>query len=186
VKADKVKSLSAVERRRESPLRDDEAQQVLFGRTPGDGKRLKKVDALKIHPRDPVFRTHLDRAHALALAYSDASGGKTGIGAAKSFAVRHGIKAGDPTVRLIEALLGAAPAAVRRDTTEIARKFPEFRAWHDLLEPLFGITPPDWTEKGPDQQVLELLSRPTATDEEDDVLVEEEEAKETDEDEEEE
>ena len=147
---------------------------------------MKKAEALKIHPRDTVFRTHLDKAQALALAYADAGGGSSGIGAARSFATRHGIKLGDPTVRLIEALLRAAPLAVRREKNTIADKFAEFRAWHAMLLPVFGLTPPDWTEKKPDQAVLDLLTKraPTAEAEDDeaDVLVMEE--AETDEDEE--
>jgi putative DNA methylase len=154
-----VKILSATERRRDVPLRDDEAQQLLFSFVPGAGKRVKKADALKIHPRDPAFRTHLDKAHALSLAYADAGGGAAGIGAAKSFALKHSIKAGDATMRLIEALLKAAPPAVHRDKGEVATKFAEFRAWHAMLEPLFGIEPPDWTEKPPDQGILQLLAR---------------------------
>ena len=159
VKQDQVKLLSAAERRRDVPLRDDEAQQLLFGFVPGAGKRVKRADALKIHPRDPAFRTHLDKAHALALAYADADGGVAGIGAAKSFALKHSIKAGDATMRLIEALLKAAPPAVRRNKGEVAAKFAEFRAWHAMLQPLFGIEPPDWTEKPPDQGILQLLAR---------------------------
>ncbi len=158
VKADKVNILSAADRRRDAPLRDEEVQQLLFGVVHGNGKRTKKSDALKVHPRDPAFRTHLDRAHALALAYGDAGGGAGGVGAARALANRHGVKAGDPTVRLIEALLKAAPRALRRDTGAAALKFPEFRAWHTMLQPLFGITPPDWTEKGPDQGMLALLA----------------------------
>ena len=158
VKADKVNILSAADRRRDAPLREEEAQQLLFGTIHGTGKKAKKSDALKIHPRDPVFRTHLDRAQALALAYADAGGGAAGIGAARALANRHGVKAGDPTVRLIEALLKASPLALRRDKGAAALKFPEFRAWHAMLQPLFGITPPDWTEKGPDQGMLALLT----------------------------
>ena len=158
VKADKVNILSAADRRRDAPLREEEAQQLLFGTIQGTGKKAKKSDALKIHPRDPVFRTHLDRAQALALAYADAGGGGGGFGAARALANRHGVKAGDPTVRLIEALLKASPLALRRDKGSAALKFPEFRAWHAMLEPLFGITPPDWTEKGPDQGMLALLA----------------------------
>ena len=99
VKADKVNILSASDRRREAPLTEAEAQQLLFGWEPGTGKRMKHAEALKIHPRDTLFRTHLDRAQALALAYADAGGGAAGIGAARSFVARHGIKLGDPTVR---------------------------------------------------------------------------------------
>jgi hypothetical protein len=68
------------------------------------------------------------------------------------------MKPGDATVRLIEALLKAAPPAVRRDKGEVAAKFAEFRAWHAMLQPLFGIEPPDWTEKPPDQGILQLLA----------------------------
>lgn len=159
VKQDQVKILSAAERRRAAPLTNDQAQQLLFGPVPGTGKKVIKADALKIHPRDPAFRTHLDKAQALALAYADAGGGPTGIGAAKSFALKHSIKPGDATVRLIEALLKAAPPAVRRDKGEVAAKFAEFRTWHAMLQPLFGIEPPDWTEKPPDQGILQLLAR---------------------------
>lgn len=187
VKADKVNILSAAERRRAAPLRDDEAQQLLFGWTHGEGKHLKKADALKVHPRDPAFRTHLDKAQALALCYLDAGGGPTGIGAAKGFTLKHGIKAGDPTMRLIEALLEAAPTAVRREKTAVAIKFAEFRAWHAMLLPLFGITPPDWSEKGPDQFTLDILAHPTVSaEDEGDGEVEEDEDNEGMEDEEEE
>ncbi len=57
----------------------------------------------------------------------------------------------------------AAPPAVRRDKNAVAEKFAEFRAWHALLQPVFGLTPPDWTEKKPDQAILELLSKSAAT-----------------------
>ena len=110
-----------------------------------------------------MFRTHLDRAQALALAYADAGCGAAGIGAARSFVARHGIKLADPTVRLIEALLRAAPPAVRRDKNAVAERFAEFRAWHALLQPVFGLAPPDWTEKKPDQAILDLLSKPAVT-----------------------
>ncbi len=177
VKQDQVKILSAAERRRVAPLSNDEAQQLLFGFVHGAGKTMKKTDALKIHPRDPAFRTHLDKAQALALAFADAGGGAAGIGAARGFALRHAIKTGDATVRLIEALLKAAPPAVRRDKGEVATRFAEFRAWHAMLEPLFGITPPDWTEKPPDQGVLQLLTRTGARlDEEEEIDLDEEEA----------
>ncbi len=184
VKQDQVKILSAAERRRDVPLRDDEAQQLLFGFVPGAGKRVKKADALKIHPRDPAFRTHLDTAQALALAYADAGGGAAGIGAAKSFSLKHSIKAGDATVRLIEALLKAAPPAVRRDKGEVAAKFAEFRAWHAMLQPLFEIEPPDWTEKPPDQGVLQLLGRTgDGLDDQEEIDLEEDEETEGDDDE---
>jgi putative DNA methylase len=54
--------------------------------------------------------------------------------------------------------LNAAPEAVRREkgAKSAAAQFPEFRAWHALLQPLFDIVPPDWTEKKPD---LDLVQR---------------------------
>ena len=162
VKADKVNILSAADRRRADPLTEAEAQQLLFGLEPGKSKRIKKADALKIHPRDTVFRTNLDKAQAFALTYVDAGGGAAGIGAARSFATRHGIKLGDPTVRLIEALLRAAPPALCREKNAVAQKFAEFRAWHAMLQPVFGLTPPDWTEKKPDQAVLDLITKSAA------------------------
>lgn len=176
-KADKVNILSAADRRRAEPLNEAEAQQLLFGWEPGKGRRMKKAEALKIHPRDTVFRTHLDKAQALALTYLDAGGGAAGIGAARSFATRHGVKLGDPTVLLIEALLRAAPPAVRREKNAVAQKFAEFRAWHAMLQPVFSLTPPDWTEKKPDQAVLDLLSKsavPTAEDAEEPEIADEE------------
>ncbi|MBS5905215.1 DUF1156 domain-containing protein [Roseomonas mucosa] len=187
VKADKVNILSAANRRRAEPLTEAEAQQLLFGWEPGKGKRIKKTEALKIHPRDTVFRTHLDKAQALALTYVDAGGGAAGIGAARSFTTRHGIKLGDPIVRLIEALLRAAPPALRREKNAVAQKFAEFRAWHAMLQPVFGLTPPDWTEKKPDQAVLDLLPKsamPSAEDAEE-VEIEDEDDDEGEEDEEE-
>ena len=158
VKQDKVKLLSAQERRRDKPLSQEEAAQTLFGWMPGEKKRVKRSDALKVHPRDPQFRTKIDLVHALALEYLDAGGGLAGIGAAKALALRHGVKAGDAVARLMQALLKAAPEAVRREkgAKSAAAQFPEFRAWHALLRPLFDITPPDWTERKPD---LDLVQR---------------------------
>ena len=111
-----------------------------------------------MHPRDPQFRTKLDLVHALALEYLDAGGGLAGIGAAKALALRHGVQKRDAVARLMQALLNAAPEAVRREkgAKSAAAQFPEFRAWHALLQPLFDIVPPDWTEKKPD---LDLVQR---------------------------
>jgi hypothetical protein len=51
------------------------------------------------------------------------------------------------------ALVQAAPKALRKEAgkNSPAARFAEFRAWHELLEPLFGIAPPDWTEPEPPQ-----------------------------------
>jgi putative DNA methylase len=50
----------------------------------------------------------------------------------------------------MEALVKAAPEPVRfrgkgRQRTA-ADEFPEFRAWHAMLKPVFGIDPPEWKE----------------------------------------
>lgn len=49
----------------------------------------------------------------------------------------------------MEALVHAAPEAVRHEAGKksVAAQYPEFRAWHALLLPLFGIKPPDWKKK---------------------------------------
>jgi putative DNA methylase len=48
----------------------------------------------------------------------------------------------------MEALVRAAPPAVRfpggGKQKTVADEFPEFRAWHAMLRPLFGLEPPDW------------------------------------------
>jgi putative DNA methylase len=158
VSQDKVKMLSAGDRRRAEPLKEAEAQQLLFGWDGGNGKRVRKADALKVHPRDPAFRTHLDKAQALSLAHADAGGANAGIGVARSLAARHSIRPSDATVRLIEALLRAAPPALRREDSAVGKHFAEFRVWHAMLGPLFGVEPPDWTEKKPDPTLLDLLA----------------------------
>ncbi|MFZ2147692.1 MAG: hypothetical protein WAV28_10785, partial [Sedimentisphaerales bacterium] len=33
-------------------------------------------------------------------------------------------------------------------------EYPEFRAWHALLEPLFEIKPPEWKKKAEPQAAL--------------------------------
>ena len=55
---------------------------------------------------------------------------------------------------------------IERGKTSAAAKFPEFRAWHALLFPLFGVPAPDWTEKLPDQMEFELAT-PEESDDED-------------------
>jgi hypothetical protein len=52
-----------------------------------------------------------------------------------------------------------------------------------MLQPLFGIEPPDWTEKPPDQGILRLLARTgDGLDEEEEIGLEEDEAGDEDED----
>ena len=63
----------------------------------------------------------------------------------------------------MEAFVKAAPQALWKEKGKqsAAAKFPEFRVWHEVLHPLFGLTPPDWTEKAPPQAVLPLTSAET-------------------------
>lgn len=53
-----------------------------------------------------------------------------------------------------------------------------------MLHALFGITPPDWSEKLPDQAILDLFSRSAAASEEEfeDMEIEDEEDDEAEED----
>lgn len=142
---DKIKVVPVKERRRDRALEPEEAD--LLG-APITGKKRKKVDALKVHPNDPSFRTALDGCHALALRYLEAGGGAGGIGNARELTRRQNWQKGSTVARLLEALVHAAPEAVRHDDgkkTSAAAMFPEFRAWHSLLQPLFGIEQPDWT-----------------------------------------
>jgi len=147
---DKVQILSAGDRRRDKALEPDSMEvQTLFGPVVVAKKRASKKNALKVHPNDPVFRTALDACHALALRYIEAGGGAGGIGSAKSLANQHRWTKDSKEARLMEALVHAAPEAVRHEAGKksVAVQYPEFRAWHALLLPLFGIKPPEWRKK---------------------------------------
>lgn len=147
---DKVQILSAGDRRRDKALEPDSVEvQTLFGPIIVAKKRASKKSTLKIHPNDPAFRTALDACHALALRYIEAGGGAGGIGSAKSLANQHRWTKDSKEARLMEALVHAAPEAVRHEAGKksVAAQYPEFRAWHALLLPLFGIKPPDWKKK---------------------------------------
>jgi len=147
---DKVQILSAGDRRRDKALEPDSVEvQTLFGPVVVAKKRASKKSALKVHPNDPVFRTALDACHALALRYIEAGGGAGGIGSAKSLANQHRWGKDSKEARLMEALVQAAPEAVRHEAGKksVAAQYPEFRAWHALLQPLFDIKPPDWKKK---------------------------------------
>lgn len=155
---DKIKVVPVKERRRERALEPEEVD--LVGARVA-GKRRKKSEVLKIHPNDPSFRTALDACHALALRYMDAEGGAGGIGNARELVRRQNWQKGSSVARLLEALVHAAPEAVRHDDgkkTSAASMFPEFRAWHALLQPLFVIEAPDWTPVTEPQAELELFS----------------------------
>jgi putative DNA methylase len=146
---EKINILSAKERRRDRKLEPDELIDTLFGEELKSKKR-KKSEALKVHPNDPEFRTSLDMCHALALQYSD-----SGLGAAKALRNRMGWTAESPVARLMAALVNAAPPALQfdRGKTSAGHKFPEFRAWHEMLESLFGIVPAEWKEEFKETQL---------------------------------
>ena len=144
---DKIFMLSAKDRRRKEALKREEIVVDLFGEVP-QKRRRSKSDVLQVHPNDPAFRTTIDACHALALRYLEAGRGSAGIGSARALVRQQGWTIESSVARLMEALTRAAPKALRKENgkTSAAAEFPEFRAWHALLEPLFGITPPDWTE----------------------------------------
>jgi adenine-specific DNA methylase len=141
---DKIQMLSVKDRRRKQPLEPAEVIETMFGPVTKSGKRKRKGDVLMVHPNDPQFRTALDACHALALRYLEAGGGKSGIGSTKALVRQQGWKNESSVARLMAALVEAAPPALRKEG--VKNRFPEFRAWHELLEPLFEIAPPDWTE----------------------------------------
>ncbi|MFI5341435.1 MAG: hypothetical protein ACHQ7N_16555 [Candidatus Methylomirabilales bacterium] len=173
---DKIKMLSAKERRRERPLEPDELTETLFGPVRVGKKQPKnKKKILKVHPNDPQFRTAIDACHALALRYLEAGSTSGGIGSAKALVRQQRWTSESGVARLMEALVRAAPEAVRHEKGKklAAALFPEFRAWHALLEPLFGFECPDWTEKAPPQGVL---FRELEEGDEEDLLDESEEA----------
>lgn len=151
-KADKITVVAAKERRRARAIEDlTEA---------GKGG--------KIHPNDVAFKTAIDGCHALALRYLDAGGGAAGIGAARSLARQQSWDKESAVARLLAALVKAAPFGVRveKGKSSSAAKFPEFRAWHTMLYPLFGIPAEDWTEALPDQIPFDLQAASEPQDEE--------------------
>lgn len=163
---DKIRILPARERRRERALEPDEVVETLFGPVTSEKKRTKK-QALRVHPNDPRFRTTLDACHALALRYVEAGGGSGGIGSAKALAVQQRWGKDSSVARLMEALVHAASPAVRFDKGKksAGALFPEFRAWHALLPPLFGVSPPEWKEEKPAQAVLFDIAAEAESDE---------------------
>jgi adenine-specific DNA methylase len=132
-KSQNIKLHSAVDRRRDRP--------VLQSDTPS------QADLKKLHPNDAEFRSAIDGAQALVLAYVEAGSGAAGIGAARALSNRHAWQAGSAVARLAHALVLAAPKGVQVGGKGIANKYPDFLAWHALLQPLWGIEPPDWREQ---------------------------------------
>jgi len=161
---EKMKMLSAHDRRRERALEPDEIEELLFGTVTVPRKRTKK-QALKVHPNDPQFRTALDACHALALRYVEAKGGAGGVGSAKALARQQNWMKESAVAKLMAALVLAAPEAVKferltkggkPDPKAASTQFPEFRAWHALLLGLFGIEAPEWKEKAPPPDLFTL------------------------------
>ncbi|MBM3332744.1 hypothetical protein FJY68_13010 [candidate division WOR-3 bacterium] len=141
----------ASERRRERALERREAEALELDMGQPMKVRVKKTGIRKIHPKDPEFRTAIDGCHALALAGVKRDG--FDIGEAKTLARRQGWTKESPVARLMAALVKAAPPAMWHPEKKATAgsKYPEFRFWHDALEPLFGIEPPDWDKPKPEQ-----------------------------------
>ena len=152
---DKVQLLPAAERRRERAVAN-EAEQLTFLESQGRRKSQRKV-----HPHDEYFVSAIDMCHALALRHAEAGGGQAGIGAARGMALQQGWTADSVCARMMEALVHAAPPAVRfpgkKGKKTAADTFPEFRAWHTMLKPLFGIEPPVWEEEVEAQGRLPMM-----------------------------
>lgn len=166
---EKVKLLPASERRREKPIRSEQEQLDLLG----ESSRRRTRPSRKVHPNDEFFVSAIDMCHALALKHADANTWDAGIGAARGMALQQGWGADSACAKLMTALVNAAPVAVRFPGKGRARTaaddFPEFRAWHAMLKPLFGIDPPEWTEP----KVLQATLITTDEDEEDEDEAEE-------------
>ena len=145
-KSANINLLPAKDRRRERPVQNVAEQMELFE---GGGRGRRRVKRT-VHPNDEVFASAIDMCHALALRHAEAGGGQAGIGAARGMALQQGWTVDSSCGRLMEALVKAAPMAVRfpgkGKKKTAADEFPEFRAWHAMLKPLFGIEPPSWEE----------------------------------------
>ncbi|NQT19116.1 MAG: DUF1156 domain-containing protein [Planctomycetes bacterium] len=157
--------IPARDRRRKRALTPDEVEETLFGPVTVPKRRTKK-DVLQVHPNDPQFRTAIDACHALALRYVETGGGAAGVGSCKALLRQQTWTKDSPVAKLMEALVHAAPEALRFEKGEksMAAQFPEFRAWHELLEPLFGIEPPKWEERKPERTLFSHLEEPKEDD----------------------
>ena len=174
---DKIFLLSAKDRRRDRALETGDIEQTLFGPMVVAKKRARKQDTLKVHPNDPRFRTALDGCHALALRYLETRDPAGGIGSARSLLRLQNWNAESPVARLMEALVHAAPVAVRFEhgKRSVAAQFPEFRAWYALLQPLFGLQPQIWEPPAPPAQGALALAGLPADEDSGDMDVESEE-----------
>jgi len=166
---EKVKMLPAAARRRARPIRSEQEQLALLAAAPGSRRRPSR----KVNPDDEYFSAVVDMCHALAMRYADAGGGDNGLAAARGMAQRRGWGPDSPCARLMAALVNAAPPAVRfpgkKKQRTAADEFPEFRAWHAMLQPLFRIAAPEW------RQEAEPLVLPLEEEEDEEAGEEEEE-----------
>ena len=143
--------LSASGRRRERQLRTEAEQLEFFEQERG----RRRLGQRKIHPNDEYFASAIDMCHALALRHAEAGGGQAGVGAARGLALEQNWSTDSPCAQMMEAILKAAPQAVRFEDQPTAKLYPEFRAWHAMLEPLFNIQAEEWKEELPPQLDLE-------------------------------
>ena len=144
--------LTANERRRERQIRTESEQLELFELEKG----RKKLGQRKIHPNDEYFASPVDMCHALALRYTEAGGGQAGIGAARGLALEQNWGSGSPCAQMMEALVKAAPEAVKFEDQAVAQLYPEFRGWHAMLKPLFSFEAPEWKKELPPQLELDI------------------------------
>jgi hypothetical protein len=146
----------ASERRREKALERREIEALELDMGQPARVRVRRTGVRKIHPNDPEFRTAIDGCHALALAAVKRDG--FDIGEAKTLARRQGWTRDSAVARLMAALVKAAPPAMwhPEKKTTAGAKYPEFRLWHDALEPLFGIEAPDWDK--PEREQLDAFA----------------------------
>ena len=147
----KITILTASERRRERQIRTEAEQLELFEQERG----RRRLGQRRIHPNDEYFATAIDMCHALALRYAEAGEGQAGVGAARGLALEQNWSAESSCGQMMEMLLKAAPVAVRFEDKPTAKLYPEFRAWHTMLEPLFNIQAEEWKEELPPQLDLE-------------------------------
>ena len=143
--------LSASGRRRERQIRTEAEQMEFFEQERG----RRRLGQRKIHPNDEYFASAIDMCHALALRHAEAGGGQAGVGAARGLALEQNWLTDSPCAQMMEAILKAAPQAVRFEDQPTAKLYPEFRAWHAMLEPLFNIQAEEWKEELPPQLDLE-------------------------------
>jgi len=151
-----VRLVPARERRRDRPVKDEVEQLALLATKTG---RRRRGSRRKVHPSDEYYASAIDMCHALALRCAEAGGGQAGVGAARGMALQQGWGQDSSCARMMEALVVAAPQAVRfpvaargnalpvADYSAMAfAQFPEFRAWQAMLVPLFGVEPEEWVE----------------------------------------